>query len=467
MRLCWNILLILCCAAMPLQAQRHPDELTIPPLEFNLVEPERHVLSNGMIVYLLEDHELPLFRATTYFHAGSIYDPPDKMGLASLVGSVMRTGGTHTQTGDELDETLEFIAGSVESGIGLESGSVSVSVLKKDMKQGLQIFSDVMRIPEFRQEKLDLARNQMLEGLRRRNDSPGGIASREFSFQLYGVNHPLAREVTAASLNSITRDDMRQYHSRFFVPNNAILAIAGDFITGDLLKELEQLFGDWTRQDLQLPGLPTISQPQFPAAFLARKDINQSNIILGHFGMRRHDKDYLTVRIMNQILSSQRLFLRVRTDAGLAYSVGSTFTLGPDIGAFYAVMQNRADATVRAIQLVQETIGEMRDQLVTDDELRIAKDSYLNSFVFNFDSPAGIVTQAATFELKGYPSDFLKTYRDKITTITKEDIRRVAREFLHPEQAILMVVGNPELFDAPLDGFGPLTEIPLDNAATK
>ena len=223
-----GLLYALCLGSFsPLTAQQHPSELPPPePLTFNPPQPEIVTLENGMVLYILEDNELPLFNVKAYIRTGTIYEPPDKVGLAGLTGRVMRTGGTPTRPGDQLDEELAFIAGSVEVGIGQSHGTASLSVLAKHIDTGLEIFADLLTNPTFPQDKIDLAKRRTAEGIRRRNDNPRAVASREFYKVIYGKDSPWGRHSTIETVQSITRNDMVAFHSKYFHPNNTILAVS-------------------------------------------------------------------------------------------------------------------------------------------------------------------------------------------------------------------------------------------------
>ena len=206
----------------------NPRAMRFPTVEFNPPDAERLVLDNGMVVYLLEDHELPLVTINATLKTGSWLDPADKVGLAGMTGAAMRTGGSATMSPDEVDEELEQLAATISIGFGKESGSASLDVLKKDLRRGLQIFADLLRRPAFEQSRVELAKLQALEGIRRRQDSPGSIVGREFAKLLYGPTHPSARETSVRSIESITREDLVAFHQQTVHPNGIILGVTGE-----------------------------------------------------------------------------------------------------------------------------------------------------------------------------------------------------------------------------------------------
>ncbi|MHC4245085.1 MAG: M16 family metallopeptidase [Planctomycetota bacterium] len=379
-------------------------------------------LANGMQLFLLEDHELPLISVSARIRAGSIYEPPDKIGLAAITGSVMRTGGTLSRTGDEIDEQLELIAASVETGIGLNSGSASVSVLKKDIDVGLDILADVLMNPAFREDKIMLAMIQHRSSIARRNDNVGSIAAREFEKLIYGPQSVYARHTEYATIGSISRDDLVAFHKKFFGPNNMMLGIWGDFDADIMIRKIEKAFEGWKKVDTELPKVPPVKY-EFPQTVnvIRKDDVNQSNIYLGHIGGMRNNPDYFALILMNRILGSgftSRLFKNVRSREGLAYSVFGIYSANYGFpGLFYVGCQTKSEATVKAIRAMTEEVRKMTESEVTDEELALAKDSYLNSFVFNFDTKGEIVGRLMTYAYFGYPLDFLQKTKESVEKV--------------------------------------------------
>ncbi|MHC4187187.1 MAG: M16 family metallopeptidase, partial [Planctomycetota bacterium] len=272
----------------------HYSQLKFPPLgDIVVPEVQRVTLPNGMILFLLEDHELPLIRISARIRTGSIYEPEDKIGLASITGTVMRTGGTTSKTGDEIDELLEQIAASVETGIGLNSGSASMSVLKEDIDTGLSILADVLMNPAFRQDKIELAKIRRRSSIARRNDNPGAIASREFDKLIYGSQSVYARHTEYATIDNISRDDLVAFHKKFFHPNNIMMGVWGDFETDQIIDKIKAAFKDWPKAEIKLIAAPQVNYNfESTVNLVIKNDINQSNIYLGHIGGLRSDPDY-------------------------------------------------------------------------------------------------------------------------------------------------------------------------------
>lgn len=437
-------------------------------IEFTPPKPERLVLDNGMILYLLEDHELPVFNVITHVRTGAIYEPGEKAGLANLVGNVMRRGGTKTRTPEQMNEDLEFIAASVETQIGRESGSASLSTMKKDIDKGLEVFADVLMNPAFPEDMIRKEKDEILENIRRENDNPEQIVFREFRKILYKKEHPYSRKTIGYkdTIENINRDDMIVFHKKYFRPNNVIMGISGDFDAREIVEKINTVFAEWEKAEIDFPEVPAVEKEFQRSVNYIYKDVNQAHVVFGHIGIHRLSKDYFPINIMNFILGggsfTSRIPSKVRSDEGLAYSAYSAFHTPRDLGFFFAACQTKSESTVKAINLVLAEVRKIRDELIDDDELELAKDTYINQFIFKFTSSSSIVGQMVEIEYEGLPLDYLETYVDNIKVITKEDIERVAKEYLHPDNIKLLVIGDMKQFDKPLTVFGEVNAIKLE-----
>jgi predicted Zn-dependent peptidase len=449
--------------------ERMPDykKLKYPKLrDIKVPDVERVVLPNGLQLLLLEDHELPLIHVSALIRTGSVYEPADKIGLAGITGTVMRTGGTASKTGDEIDEQLEQIAASVETGIGRSSGSAFMSVLKDDVDTGLAVLADVLMNPAFRQEKIDLAKISARTGIARRNDNPGAIAGREYTKLIYGPESVYARHAEYATIDSITRDDLVAFHRRFYHPNNTMMAVWGDFDTKQMAAKIQAAFREWPRAEVDVPSVPKVEYDfRSTVNAVVKEDMNQGVIRLGHIGTVVSDPDYFALMVMNEILGggfTSRLFKNVRSRQGLAYSVGGAY--GADFdhpGMFSLSCQTKLQSTVHAIKAILEEVRKMTQEEVTDEELALAKDAFLNSFIFNFESRGQIVSRLMTYIYYGYPEDFLQKTKENVEKVTKADVLRVAKAHLRPGQVQILVVGKPDQLDQPLSTLGEVKTIDI------
>ena len=442
-----------------------PRTMTFPALSFTVPKSERFLLDNGMIVYLMTDHELPVVNVTAYLNVDSLYEPEDKVGLARLTGAVMRSGGTQQTPVEKLDAELEFMASSIESSIGSDMGNVSLTTLKKNLPRTLELFGQVMMQPVFREDRVLLAKKRTIEGLRRQDDDPKAIAGRELTRALY-AGHQLARIPTIESVTRITRDDMLAFHKRYYLPNNVMLAVSGDIGRDELLTLLGKVFNGWQRGEIVFPAIDPPRTGLKSAVLFAHKDVNQSVIRIGGLGIEKSNPDLYAVRVMDYILGggfTSRLTQEIRSNQGLAYQAASYFDVGRRfVGTFRVETETKSESTAKVISLMRKIITGMTTAAVSDQELSLAKDAMINSFIFGFTRPDAVVNQQVRLELFGYPPGYLDNYRDNIARVTKEDVLRAAQKYLKPDALTIMVVGNEKKFDGPLSMFGPVKEIKLE-----
>lgn len=446
----------------------NPRSMRFPTVEFNPPDAERLVLDNGMVVYLLEDHELPLVTINATLKTGSWLDPADKVGLAGMTGAAMRTGGSASMSPDEVDEELEQLAATISIGFSKESGSASLDVLKKDLKRGVQIFADLLRRPAFEQSRVELAKLQALEGIRRRQDSPGSIVGREFAKLLYGPTHPSARETSVRSIEFITREDLVAFHQQTVHPNGIILGVTGDFDKAGMLALLREAFGDWAKGTVPDVTIPAVAESEFKTGVVrfVNKDTSQTHLRVGHLTVKETHPDYVAVAIANDILGGSsfrsRLFNDVRTKRGLAYSVGSGLRASVyDEGVWLMRAETKLSSTQEVVNRFVANMERMRNELVTDAELEEAKEAYVNSFVFSFTSASSIVARLMDLEYDGLPKDWLQQIRDKVVKLTKEDIQRAAKMHFNPDRLRILAVGSGDALSKVLASFGEVKEITL------
>ena len=437
---------------------------TLP--KFEIPRPTVFTLKNGLRVFLMEDHELPLIEVTARIRTGSNYEPADKTGLAQLVGEVQRTGGTARQTGDQIDDFLAARAANIETSIGADAGMASMDCLKADFDDVFKVYGEILRSPAFAPEKLELAKVAENTGIARRNDSVGGIASRELARLVYGSNSPLARLTEYATIKAVTRDDLVAWHKKYYQPNHILLGMSGDFDAAEMRRKIEAAFGDWPAgPDLPAPAVAYQKEPAPGYYFIEKSDVNQANIVFGHLGIETRNPDFFAVQVMNEILGggfASRMFSNVRSKKGLAYNVYGS--LGADYqhpGLFRAGLQTKSSTTVQAIATVKAEILGILEQPPTAEELKRAKDGILNSFVFHYDSKAKVLAQQMTYAFFGFPADFLEQYRANIEKVTIADVSRVARQYVHPDQLAILVVGKAADFDQPLSSLGKVTAVDI------
>jgi predicted Zn-dependent peptidase len=438
-----------------------PDAIPAHPLRYSIPQPQRLVLDNGLVVYLLEDHELPLIEAAALIRTGAIYDPDDRAGLAALTGEVMRSGGTSAMGPQELDDKLEFMDAVISISIDSEAGQASLSVLKKDFDPAFQIFSQILRQPSFARDRIEIAREQKIASLRQSEDNPQSLAFRKFKNLLYHHN-PRGNLPTVGSLRRIKREDLLQFHETFFHPERIILGISGDFSAPEMIASIKQQFDGWKPSRVALPPVPKPQEIAALSQFYLQKDVPQSTIILGHLAPDKSSSDYYAFEVLNYILGgggfSSRLTSEIRSTRGLAYSVGSFYRAAVDYGVFGAYCMTKSATAHTALTLMRDIIERMKDSLL-ENELEQARESLINSFVFSYTSSAQIVSQQMFCEYEHLPQDFIAQFPEKIKQVTLPDLQRVARTWLHPSRSVVLIVGDLKKPDLTPDKWGPIQEV--------
>jgi zinc protease len=437
-----------------------------PPGRINIPEPVRFQLANGIVVYLMEDHELPTIAFNAMVRAGTFWEPVSKAGLASICGIVMRTGGSSTRNGDALDRELDRLGASVETNVSGDMISASAFSLKEDVDKTLAILADVLQHPTFPDDKIELAKIDARGTIDRRNDDAGGIAAREYGRVMYGKDSPFGHQTEYATINGISRDDLVAFHKRYFQPESIILGAWGDFSAPTMRAKIEQAFGGWQRGGQERPQTPQADVRGKAGIYAINKDdLNQSTVIVGLPGGRMDDPDYFAATVMNNILGngfSSRLFAQIRTEQGLAYAIGSSWDANYEYpGTFNAAGGSKSETTVKFVRSMRHELERIAEGPVTDAELLRGKDNILKGIAFEFDSTGKIATRLMTYEYYGYPRDFLQRFQDGVAKVTKADVLRVAKQYLRTDELAVLVLGKEKDFDAPLTSLGKVTRIDI------
>ena len=441
-------------------------KIAVPPLhDFKPEQPKKIVLSNGLTIFLAEDHELPFINGSIVIRGGSRDEPAAKVGLVSLYGQTWRTSGTTTRAGDALDELLALKAATVETSGGNATTSVHWSSFKQDFDQVFGITLEVLLHPDFKADKLALGKRQLSAGIARRNDDAGGIARREATMIAYGKDSPYARQVQYSTIAAVQLSDLAAWHDRTVLPNNMIVAVSGDFDSATIEAKLRRAFEPLARGEA-LPALNTeFKDPKTGVYFVDKTDVNQSNVYIVGLGTERNNPDYYALSVMNEVFSGgfgSRVFQDVRTKLGLAYSVGGSYGSTYDHpGMFTVVASTKSASTVAATRAMLDEIGRLKTEPPTPAELKSAKDQVLNSFIFNYDSREKTLNEQVTLALYGYPADFLERYKDGVEKVTAADVTRVANKYVDVSKLAIVVVGNNAEFGGPLSTLGPVTNLDI------
>jgi zinc protease len=443
-----------------------PEKLNFPPLTFTPPDAAKYrvALNDDMAAYLVPDKALPMITVVVLMRIGPDLDPPGKEGLAGATVNLLTRSGTAGMTAEQLEERVAFLGAQLESGMGggrgmMGMGGVPVSgtesrvtlnLLSKDIDEGLKLLTDCLKGCAFQEDRLVLRRDQQLQGLKRRNDESAGIEDYEWNYLTNGEDHWSTRYPTEASLNAVTRDDMVAFQKRYMGPKNFVLAVSGDFDQNTMVKKLQQAFAGWPTKG-ENPGPPAAPvAPMKTGWYIAEKEVNQTRVSFGLRTIDRYDPDFYAAQVMNFILGgggfTARLVNRIRSDEGLAYSVGSRFE-----GNFYypdlwrVSFQTKARSTAFATQIALTEVKRMREEPVSTTELETAKNSFIEGFPARFPNAAGIAGTLAAEELTGRwkrdPRN-LSEYAQRMQAVTVQDVQRVAQRLLDPQKMVFLLVGS-------------------------
>ncbi len=435
--------------------QRAVSAVCLVPLAVLLSQPagaggppvDRRTLPNGAVLIVSEQHTLPMVVMQILVDAGARRDPHGKEGLASLTSDLL-TEGTKTRSASRISEAADFIGATLDTSADNDYAAFSLAVLSKDLDTGLDLLSDILLHPTFPDAEVARRREAALANMKASEDDPGQVAHRAFLKALFGdepYGHPVIG--TPEAVRSLTRRDLISFYGAHYRPERAIITVAGDVSVADITNRLQIALHDWASGETPPFQYPA-GTPHSRETVLIQKPISQANVILGQLGVARDNPDYYALTVMNFILGgggfTSRLLDNIRTKGGLAYSVASMFTVNKAPGSFQAILQTKNGSANDAIQRTCAEIERIRREPVSDEELSGAKLYLTGSFPLRLDTMSKIVGFLAQVEFFKLGADYADTYAQRINAVTREDVLRVAQQYLHPDQLQLVVVANLE-----------------------
>jgi len=447
-------------------ANLDPSKLVTPPLHHVQVpKPERYVMPNGIVVFLLENHDLPVVKGTAYLEASPLWVPAEKAGLGYLTGQVMRSGGTAAHPGDWLDDRLAAIGASINTAIDVTDDMAHGGFysLIENAPEVIGLFAETLRAPAFPEDKIELSKVDLRQQIASRNDEMINMLVRVASEAVYGNDNPYARKPEYATVEAIKREDCQKLHARVFQPNRVVLAIYGDFKSADMKKLLAARFGDWKRGDAApVPPPPVPKETRQRVVFAPKDDVTQTGVVLTQISFRMDDTDYPAMSLLEMVLGSgdqSRLYRHIRTDRGLAYATGAY--AGADYtrpGVFIAYSLTRNDSALTALGMLRDETERVTRHAVTEAELKTARESAQNRLVFQLAEPATVLFRTALYEVAGYPLDFLDRYQKALEGVTTAGMLEAAQRKIQPGQLVTVLVGKEKEFEKPLESLGQPVE---------
>ena len=412
--------------------------LAMPPVQ-------RTVLPNRLVLLVCEEHSLPFVTLQLLIDSGSRTDPPGQEGLSYMTARGLLLG-TSKRNVTAINEELDFMGAALNASSGRDYTTVSLRVLKKDLDKGLDLLMDALTQPTFPDEEIRREVEKTLAAIQSQEDQPDEVAEKAFQRDLF-LTSPYAHPVhgTKESLSRLTREALVKFYRAYYHPNHSILTVAGDITADELKVKILPRFTNWPTAEIpEVPFVTTFAKE--PKVTKIDREITQANIILGHVGVSRNNPDYYALTVMNYILGgggfSSRLVEEIRDKRGLAYSVASFFDPGKYPGSFQIALQTKNSSAREAIALSLEEMKRIQTQGVSEKELDAAKKYLMGSFPMRFDTQGKLVNFLTQIEYYGLGLDYPEKYPSLIRSVTREDVLRVAKTYLHPENVILVVVAN-------------------------
>jgi zinc protease len=416
-------------------------------------------LTNGLRVLIIEHHEQPILSLRFLVKSGSAQDG-DLPGLASLTGELL-TKGTMTSSALQIAQEIDYVGGQLASGSDWDATYVSATLLTKHLDVGFSLLADVALNPIFSEEEIERGRQQRLTMLIRRKDDTGYLAEAELNSAIFhGHQYGKPQIGTEQSVEALTRGNLLEFHQRYFIPSNAILAVVGDINPGEVTPRIEKLFGSWKQQP---QPADSIRQPkdleETSVRVVDKPGAVQSAIRVGHVGIARKSDDFVPVVVLNTLLGgyfNSRMNINLREGKGYTYGAQTTFDVRKFPGPFVTSADVRNEVTDSAISEILYELRRIRREPVTPEELIMVKEFLIGSFPLQIETPNQIASKVIDLELYDLPRNFYDTFNDNVEVVTAEDLLSEAQRYLHPDRVAIVVSGDSKEIAGKLRKFGPV-----------
>ena len=416
--------------------------------EADVRKPVRITTKNGMTALLIQRSAIPFITVSVAVKAGSVNAPAGLAGLANITAGLL-TEGTKTRKATRISEEIDFIGGELSSSGGIDFATASLKLLSKDREKGFDLLADILINPSFPPEEIERAKGRIKAGIISKKDDPSTIAAEAFNKILFG-NHPYSRPADGylESLERIKREQIVRFHSSYYRPGNTVMAVVGDIDKAELTRLLDEYFGKWEGKKSPTPEYAKAKGLTKRTVKVIDKKISQASIQIGHLGLKRSNPDFYAAYVMNYIFGGggfvSRLMTEIRDNRGLVYGIYSYFNPLKEVGPFRVSLQTKNESAIEAIKETLRQLREMVKKGVTEEELRDAKDYIIGSFPLKFTTNKKIASYLTYIEIYGLGLDYLERFPKIIERLGVEDINRVAKKYLDPENYLLVVVGDGE-----------------------
>lgn len=448
-------LLVAIVVAAPAFAQ--PGTLKLPPYT-------KVVLKNGMTLLLMEQREVPLVSFSALLKAGSVADPAGKEGLASMTAALLRKG-TATRSADDFSAQLDFIGGSFGAGATADATSISAEFMKKDLAKGLELVADALLHPSFPEAEVKKLAAQRVDGIKSAKDRAAGVIGQYFNAYLYG-KHPYARPTNGdeSSLASIGREDVARFYEANYTPGGTVMAVAGDFSTAEMVKQLTSAFGGWAARTLPASAAAAADAPTVKGKRLLlvdKPDSTQTYFRIGNIGIARTSPDRVLIEIVNTLFGGRftsMINTELRIKSGLTYGAGSAFVQSKAKGPFYVNSYTSNANTEKALDLTLDVLTRLHEKGITDDDLNSAKAYLKGQFPPDIETSDQLAATIAELVFNGLDEREINTYYAKIDAATMADVNRVIKQYFPLDNLVFVLIGKASDIEGVAKKYAPVVD---------